>query len=192
MAEVSYFEKVKSLTDLDASDELLKALVFEMSRYFDSNFTKEIKKLQKTHDVVLDTPTRKLLRKKYYYGSFCPFGTSYDIPTCVYNDDDVEEAFKDFHHRLKTYDPNKIISSLQKRVDDLRNNYASDAHMREWLKQYDERRADKLYSFAAIKLNQKLFAAAHYDENILTDFIAKTYEGLENYRHLAIIVEGEI
>ncbi len=192
MAEVSYFEKVKSLTDLDASDELLKALVFEMSRYFDSNFTKEIKKLQKTHDVVLDTPTRKLLRKKYYYGSFCPFDSPYDIPAYAYNDDDIEKAFQDFHHRLKTYDPNKIISSMQKRIDDLKNNYMSDVHMEDWLKQYNSRRADKLYSFAAIKLDQKTFISSHYDENVLTNFIAKTYDGLENYRYLAIIVEGEI
>ena len=188
----SIVQQVKDFIQLDVSDQLLIALVFEMSRFADKDFTAEIQKLQKNHNVVIDTPTRKLLRKKYYYGDFCLLSTPFKIALCKYGKDKVKVAFEDFYHRLKTYDSDKIINSLKKRIDDLSNNQATDIYAKEWLKQYDARRADKLYSMAVVRLDQTLFKASGYNQNYLTDFILKVYNGLENYRHLAIVVEGEI
>ncbi|MBR2741525.1 site-specific DNA-methyltransferase [Candidatus Saccharibacteria bacterium] len=189
---MSIIKQVKEFVQLDIPDDFLIALVFEMSRFADKSFTAEIKKLQKKYNVVIDTPTRKLLRKKFYYGSFYLSETPYNIPTYSYKEPEIEEAFADFYHRLKTYDPDKIISSMQKRIEDLKNSQASDSHMAEWLKQYDKRRANKLYSMTVIKLDQELFKSSRYNQSILTDFIVKIYDALENYRHLAIVVEGEI
>lgn len=189
---VNYFREVKKLTGLNVSDELLVALVFEMSRFYDKEFTNEIQRIQKKNKVVISTPLRKVLRKKFYYGDYYLLETPYDISVCDYKEGDKEEVFLDCYERLKKYDFDKIVKSMKKRLDDLKNNIANDNHMEKWLKQYDKRRAGKLYSLASICLDQKAFEKAGYDENLLIDFVLKTYDGLENYRHLAIVVKGEI
>ena len=190
---VDYFEEVKKITNLNISDELLTALVFEMSRFSDKEFTTKIKNIQKTQNIIIDTPTRKNLRKKFYYGNYCSIKTPYQIPYYdYYTDEDIKRAFKDCYERLNTYDSDKIIKSMKKRLDDLKNRVADNNYMKTWLEHYNMRRQNKLYSFVAFKLNQKIFASSNYDENIITDFVSKTYQDLENYRHLAIIIEGEI
>ena len=93
----SIVQQVKDFIQLDVSDQLLIALVFEMSRFADKDFTAEIQKLQKNHNVVIDTPTRKLLRKKYYYGDFCLLSTPFEIALCKYGKDKVKAAFEDFY-----------------------------------------------------------------------------------------------
>lgn len=189
---MTFFEQVKKKTNLNISDSLLISLVFEMSRFSDKKYTNEIQKIQKKHKVVLDTPTRKLLRKKYYYGDFCSLKIPYSIPYCLYSPAEIEKAFEDCFNRLNTYDSEKIIESMKKRLEDLENNIDGDPHMTEWLKLYDKRREDKKYSFVAFRLDQNIFEQSGYNENILTDFISNTYTALENYRYMAIIVQGEI
>jgi DNA modification methylase len=67
-----------------------------------------------------------------------------------------------------------------------------DSNSEQWLKDFNARRNDKKYSLVAYKLNQSYFKANKYDENILINFIINSYEDLENYRYLAIIIEDEI
>jgi DNA modification methylase len=64
--------------------------------------------------------------------------------------------------------------------------------MTEWLKWYKKRVKNKLYSLAVFKLDQRTYEQSGYNDGILTDFILKAYDSLENYRHLAIVVDGEI
>lgn len=189
---MTFFENVKTTTNLNISDSLLISLVFEMSRAADKQYTIEIQKIQKKNKIIIDTPTRKLLRKKFYYGNFFSLDTPYAISYYSPSEEEVEKVFEDCFNRLNTYDSNKIIESMKKKLADLENNTQPDLHMEEWLKNYDERRKNKLYSFVAFKLNQNIFEQSGYDENIITNFIANTYTALENYRHLAIIVQGEI
>lgn len=189
---MTFFDKVKELTKLNINDDLLISLVFEMSRFADKKFTNEVQKIQKNNKIIIDTPTRKLLRKKFYYGDYCSLEIPYQISYCTYSEEDIETAFEDCFQRLNTYDSEKIIESMRKRLNDLENNIDSDTHMSEWLKLYDTRRKNKLFSFVAFRLDQTIFQEADYNENILTDFISKTYNGLENYRYMAIIVQGEI
>ena len=189
---MSYFDSVKTITNLNVPDDLLIALVFEMSRFSDKKYTSEVQHVQKENNVVIDTPTRKLLRKKYYYGDYCSLEIPFSISHCDYKHEDIEKAFEDCFQRLNTYDSKKIIESMRKRLLDLKNNTDSDCNMEIWLDQYEDRRADKLFSFAAFKLDQTIFEASGYNENIITDFILQTYDSLENYRHLAIIINDEI
>jgi len=189
---MSYFEKVKEIVKLDIPDELLTAIVFEMGRFSDKGFTYEIHSLQKREGIVIDTPTRKVLRKKFYYGDYYSLITPYDIAYCNYEFENIEKAFEDCYHRLNTYDQTKIIESMKQRLSDLRENTDSDSNMHTWLDYYDARRANKSYSFVALRLDQELFASSGYNENIITDFISRTYNSLENYRHLAIVIQGEI
>ena len=189
---MTYFEQVKEMTKLNIPDDLLVLLVFEMSRSFDKKYTEEIKLIQKNNNIILDTPTRKLLRKKFYFGNYFTSDVPYKIPHCTYSDIDVKRVFEDCYNRLNTYDSGKIIESMKKRLEDLKNHTYGDKHMNEWLKFYNKRRKNKLYSFAAFRLDQKIYKQSGYNENILTDFICRTYTGLENYRYMAIIVEGEI
>lgn len=189
---MSYFEQVKKITNLDIADSLLIALVFEMSRFSDKKYTNEIQRIQKNNKVVIDTPTRKLLRKKFYYGDFCTLDIPYTISYCTYSEEEIESVFEDCFKRLNAYDSEKIIESMKKRLNDLENNIDSDTYMNEWLKQYNIRRENKLYSFVAFKLDQQIFQDSGFNENILTDFISNTYTCLENYRYMAIIVQGEI
>ena len=189
---MDYFIEAKEKIGLEVPDQLLKAIVFEMSRFADSKFTREIQKIQKKYNVVLDSPTRKQLRKKFYYGDYYNLETPYDIHVLDYENEDVQNAFKDCCQRLNTYDFNMIKKSMETRIEDLKNNTASDSNVDFWLKYYDVRRSKKLYSFVAFRLDQETFIASGYNENIITDFIRKTYFDLENYRHLAVIVQGEI
>lgn len=189
---MSYFEKVKNITQLNIPDDLLVAIVFEMSRFYDKEYTAEIKKIQKKNSIVLDTPSRKVLRRKYYYSNFCHEVSNYCIGTFSTTKKEIEKAFKDCYERLNTYDSNKIIKSMKTRLEDLENNVDINCYMDSWLQHYDSRRAKKQYSFLAIRLDQDIFAASDYDEEILIKFISKTYTSLENYRHLAIIIQDEI
>ena len=189
---MSYFTQVKELVKLDIDDDLLCRIIFEMSRFFDNKVTKLTQKYQKANNVVISSPDRKLVRKKYYYGKYFKNNIKYDIGACEFSDEDIETASQDCFHRLTTYDASKIIDSMKQKVHDLEHSIVSDDNMQSWLKYYEERRKNKKYSFVSIKLDQDLFEKSGYNENILTDFILNTYDDLENYRYLAIVVSGEI
>ena len=68
---MNYFNEVKKITNLDIPDSLLTSLVFEISRFLDKQYTASVQSIQKKYNVVIDSPTRKIMRKKFYYGDFC-------------------------------------------------------------------------------------------------------------------------
>lgn len=186
------FLQVKEIVNLNIDDKLLTAIVFEISRFFDSQLTKEYKRIQNENNVILDTPTRKILRKKYYYGDIFSIDTEYDIIPVQYSLEDINAVFEDCLARLNKYDSEKIINSMKRRVDDLNDNVDSDSNMIEWLKSYNDRRKSKEFSLLVFTLDQEEFVSCNYDENIITNFIIETYSSLANYRHLAIVINGEI
>ena len=189
---MNYFNEIKKIINIPISDELLTLIILEMGRFLDKEYIKEIRKIQKENKIILDTPTRKTLRKKYYYGKYCKLNTIINIDSIDYNTIELNSIFKDCYNRLKTYNTNKIIQSIKRRIEDLNNNTKINENLKVWLKNYNIRRKDKKYSFVAINLNQEIYKSSNYDENIIINFIAKTYKDLENYRHLAIIIQGEI
>ena len=189
---MSSFETVKNMLNFNIQDDLLISLVFETSRYFDKTFTSTIKDIQLKYHIILDSPTRKILRKKFYYGDYYNLKTEYDINKINYSTNDIDNVFADCYNRLNTYDQSKIINSMKQKIDNLSNDKDIDSNSKLWLESFNERRKNKDYSLAIFKLNQDLFIKNNYNENILIDFIINSYEKLENYRYLTIIVEDEI
>ena len=183
--------KIIEVTKLEISNELYLSVIFEISRYFDKQLTSVYKDAQKQYGVVFDSITRKELRKHYYYGDVATFKESiYQIPTISYNEDDIENVCSDFLSRLEIYDSNKIIQSMKQRVDELKNGNRRESNMRKWLSWHKTKK--KEYSFTSIQINQDFFEKENYNEHIIENFILGTYEQLENYRHLAIVINGEI
>ncbi len=186
-------DTLKKMLGIDISNDLLIDITFEMSRYYDSLFTSEIKKIQKKQNIIIDSPSRKQMRKKFYYGNLFDIETKYDIAPCDYsNREDVNIVIDDSISRLNTYDPNKIIESIKKRVSDLKDNVNADSNMSEWLKYYDERRKSSKYSLVAYVIDQTIFESNNFNENLLLSFINKTYTDLENYRYMSIVVNGDL
>ena len=62
---MNYFNEVKKITNLDIPDSLLTSLVFEISRFLDKQYTASVQSIQKKYNVVIDSPTRKIMRKKF-------------------------------------------------------------------------------------------------------------------------------
>lgn len=186
------FNKVKSELKLNISDDFLCRLIFEKSRYFDSQFTQELKLIKKETNIIYDAIQRKLIRKKYYFGDYFNSKLDINMEPLKYSVRDIEIAFDDFYKRLHTYDSNKIINSLKKKIDDLHSKIDINTHMKDWLNFYKDRQNNYSFSFASIYINQKIFVNESYNENIIINFINNIYNSLENYRHLAIIIDGEI
>ena len=114
-------EKIKEITKLNLSDNLILSIIFEMGRYFDKQFTTEIKKIQKENNIVIDSPTRKILRKKFYFGDYCNIDVPYTISKYIYTSEDINKVIDDCYHRLITYDSAKITESMKRKADDLQS-----------------------------------------------------------------------
>jgi len=187
-----YLEKVKEFESFDASDDLLIRVIFDQYKYFDREFTKIIKEIKSKTNEVYNWDEKKRARKLFYYGKeYCTYQTQYEIESIKFSDDDISNVCKDCLERLEKYDSAKIIESIKKKIDDV-NNEVKPNISDEWIAHYNKKRSCKKYSVASIVLNQDLFIKSNYNENILTDFIRDTYEDLENYRHLCIVIDGDI
>lgn len=189
---MSNFNKVKAELDLNISDDFLCRLIFETSRFFDSQFTKQLKSLKKETGIIYDAIQRKVLRKKYYFADYYKSDLQVNLEYLQYTEQDIEIAFEDFFQRLHTYDSNKIVKSLKMKISDLQNKTDINPYMNDWLNFYNNRQKNFKFSFASIYVNQEIFVNEKYNENIIINFINNIYESLENYRHLAIIIDGEI
>lgn len=191
---MSSIELIKHQINFDITDDLLIAILFEMSRYYDKKFTNLLKGIKKEKNIVFDTPTRKQLRLKYYYGNnYKNFDLKYNIEPCTYNNEkDIQNVIEDTVKRLNTYSTEKIIESIKKRFNDLTNGVNNKENIENWLKIYEERRKDKKFSMASLLINQKIFKEANYNENYIINYINKIYDSLENYRYLTIIIENDL
>ena len=125
---MSSFETVKNMLNFNIQDDLLISLVFETSRYFDKTFTSTIKDIQLKYHIILDSPTRKILRKKFYYGDYYNLKTEYDINKINYSPNDIDNVFADCYNRLNTYDQSKIINSMKQKIDNLSNDKDIDSN----------------------------------------------------------------
>lgn len=188
---MDFFKETKNIINKDIDDKLLTLLVFDISRYFDKKFTLNLQKLQKNNNKVYNLSDRQKIRKEFYYSSSNLVTIKYNIESLSYTKEDVECVFKDFYSRLETYDQEKIIESLAERLENIKNDNNSDMHMEDWFN-YFNKKNHSLYSNVTIRINQDIFKECNYDEKIITNHIINTYKDLENYRHLALVVQGEI
>ncbi len=191
---MSSIELIKQQINFDITDDLLIAILFEMSRYYDKKFTSLLKNIKKEKNIVFDTPTRKKLRLKYYYGNnYKNFDLKYNIEPCTYsNKKDIQNVIEDAVKRLNTYNTEKIIESMKKRFNDLTNGVDNKENIQNWLKIYEDRRKHKKFSMASLLVNQEIFQEVNYNENYIINYINKIYDSLENYRYLTIIIENDL
>lgn len=189
---MNIFNEVKEKLDLDVKDDLLVALIFETSRFYDNKLPAIYKNIQKKENIILSSAERKNIRKKCYYGNYYNNNDTTYIQQFTYDKNDIETVFADCLERLSKYDNAKIVNSMKQRLNNLNHNDTIHSTTSEWLKYYDKKREDKKYSLCCFPLDQQKFKENHYNENIITDFIKKTYNYLENYRYLAIVINGEI
>ena len=187
-------ETIKQQLNFNISDDLLISILFEMSRYYDKEFTNILKEIKKEQNIIFDTPTRKQLRLKYYYGdNYKNNNLKYNIAHCQYNNKkDIEKVINDFINRLNTYNPQKIIESMKKKYNDLTNGINNKENIEKWLNNYNNRRKNKIFSMASVLINQKIFKESNYNENYIINYINKIYDSLENYRYLTIVIEGDL
>ena len=178
--------EIKKLLPNNIEECLLISAIFDVSRKYDNMFVKELKKIKKDMGITIDTIERNKLRKAYYYS----LPNKYNLKF-LYTEEQLSEVLDDFIARLKNYDSNTIIASLEKRIEDVGSNRVSD-NTKEWLIQYNKKRKKWDYSLLILKINQELFSKLNYSIDKLTSFVSNTYDKLENYRYLTIVFDGDL
>ena len=125
--------EIKKLLPNDFEENLLISAIFDVSRKYDNLFVKELKKIKKDMGITIDSIERNKLRKAYYYS----LPNKYNIKFS-YTYEQLSEVLDDFMARLKNYNSNTIISSLQKRMEDVGSNRISD-NAKVWLNIYKKK-----------------------------------------------------
>ena len=178
--------EIKKLLPNDIEENLLISAIFDVSRKYDSFFVKELKRIKKDMGITVDLVERNRLRKAYYYS----LPNKYNIKFS-YTEEQLLEVLDDFIARLKYYDSDTIISSLQKRIEDVGSDRIN-KNTKEWLNIYNEKRKKWCYSLLILRVNQKLFIDLDCSLDRLTSFVSNTYNKLENYRYLSIVFDGNL
>ena len=142
--------EIKKLLPNDIEEGLLISAIFDVSRKYDNLFVNELKKIKKNMGITVDSIERSRLRKAYYYS----LPNKYNIKFS-YTNEQLSEVLDDFISRLENYNSNTIISSLQKRIEDVGSNRIND-NTKEWLNLYNKKRKKWNYSLLILKINQKL------------------------------------
>lgn len=185
---------IRNLMKCNISDEMLVAILFEMSRYFDKQFTQDIQVFQKQINRIFNQNERNLLRQYYYYQTkqiLSQLNLS-KFNTISYDDNDVIFILTDCLSRCEKYDSEKIISSIKERQHNLENNIIVD-NSGKWLKYYHDKVSKKyIYSSFILNINQVDYELNDYSINHYYDVISSMYDDLENYRHLFIVIKGPI
>lgn len=185
---------LKEKLNVDISDDLLIRILFEMNRFFDKTFIVEIQSAQKRNLRVFNQNERNSLRKYYYYGeSFYLNSVNLDsFAVMKYTNDECERVYNDCIGRLDTYGEKKIISSIIERKNNIDNkNLADNSEL--WLKYYkDKVNKEYDFSFFILRIDQDDFTRNDFDINAYCEIVTNIYDSLENYRHLAIKIDGRL
>ena len=144
---------IKELLNNNISDDLLIRILFEMGRYFDKQFVKEIQATQKKIKRIFNQNERNLLRLYYYYQNekiINEIGIT-DFKSIQYDDNDVINILHDCITRCEKYNSDKILSSIKERQYNQENeiivNYSDD-----WLSYY-YKKVKENYKYSSFILN---------------------------------------
>lgn len=189
MEKISHFIE-KYAIDIDK--DIFLIVLFDVFKYKDKEFTKNVQNYQKTKKKVFDSSERKILRKFFYYGKTpLIIQNEYpDFPTVTLTDDDFNIIKKEFLLRVNKYGEDKILSSIVVRIKEIKskNNEVNKAD--KWFDFYKKKHSNTIYSSAIIKINKQSYTKIN--EVGFINFISEFYDKLQNYRHLFLIYEGEI
>lgn len=178
--------EIKKFLPNDIEENLLISAIFDVSRKYDKLFVKELKKIKKEKGITIDSVERNKLRIAYYY---C-LPNEYNIKF-LYTDEQLNDVIDDFKARLENYNSKTIIASLEKRIENIGKNKI-EKNATEWLDKYNKKRVKWDYSLLIYRINQKLFSDFDYSVDKLISVISNTYKKLENYRHMAVVFDGDL
>lgn len=186
--------KLKDKLNTNISNELLIKILFEMNRFFDKDFTSAIQLIQKKESRVFNQNERNALRKYFYYGEpfFLEIVDGLSFPVISYTEDDCEKVYFDSLERIEIYGEDKIILSIIERKNNIENKRLVD-NSELWLKYYKNKVNKEFdYSLFILRIDQKDFSNNNFDANAYCMIIANIYDSLENYRYLAIKIDGKL
>ena len=188
--------EIKGILNLDIEEELLLRILFDANKYFDKELTVAIKKKQQEMNRVFNSVDRKLLRNFFYYkNDNCLNDLNINsFESIKFGASDIENLCIDVLMRLKKYDEEKIIKSInQKYVNLTQHNKSAISYKTQWLNYY-HKKVNKLYDYSSfvLRINNEDFQAHNCNEQYLYDLIANTYEKLENYRYMFIVIDGQV
>ena len=188
--------EIKGILNLDIEEELLLRILFDANKYFDKELTVAIKKKQQEMNRVFNSVDRKLLRNFFYYkNDNCLNDLNINsFESIKFSASDIENLCIDVLMRLKKYDEEKIIRSInQKYVNLTQHNKSAISYKTQWLNYY-HKKVSKLYDYSSfvLRINNEDFQAHNCNEQYLYDLIANTYEKLENYRYMFIVIDGQV
>lgn len=188
--------EIKNKLNIDINDDILLHILFDINRYFDKDFTKVIQQQQKKNQRVFNSIERKSLRNYYYHKNDAIINelNLESFPSIDYNKKDIDDVISNTQKRLKIYEEDKILNSIKERYNNLvKHQKTSTSHMQEWLDYYNKKRETLFdYSSFFLRIDNKDFLLHKSKETYIYDLIKKTYNKLENYRYLVIIIDGQL
>lgn len=192
------------MRNLDELYEALKApipedtlfrILFEMNKYFDKEFTESVQRCQRTSGKVFNAIQRRSLRRYFYYKtneSLKEIGVQ-SFDSIDFADKEKTDVLSQTLNRIEVYDSAKIINSIIKRFENIKSGAEVTDNASRWLAYYDDKRKQHFkYSLIVLLINQSIFKQNGYDSFFLYKQIAKIYSSLENYRHIAIVFDGDL
>lgn len=190
------FNKIKEQLSIEIDDNTLLSILFDINRHFDKQLTVILNQIQKQSNRVFNSIERKLLRTHYYYNinNLLEKVQLDSFPTIHYNSKDIKTVTENTLNRLSNYDANKILNSIKEKYKNLTiHKNSSISHMTQWLKYYNKKRKSKFkYSTFVLRISNNDFLKNNYSEQKFYDLINDTYNNLENYRHLILLLDGQI
>ena len=188
--------KIKNKLNIEIDNDVLVRILFDINRYFDKELTKTIKKQQQTLQRVFNSIERKDLRNYYYHNNDSIIKElNIDVfPSIKYTQEDIQQVVDNTLQRLEIYEEDKILNSIKERYTNLViHKKTSTSHMQEWLNYYDNKR-EQLYDYSTffLRIDNNDFLKNNCNEQYLYDLISQSYSKLENYRHLIIIIDGQL
>lgn len=192
---MNHIDELTSQLPIHIPQELLFSILFEMNKYYEKDFTNAVQELQKETKRIFNSVQRKLLRKYFYYSDSSilqEIGVDRFVDIKP-NEPDKRDVLMKTLCRLEAYDSEKIIKSIVKRYENVKNGNLTSDNSDEWLHYYSKKVCNEYdYSVAVLSITQSDFAKNGYNPSYIYNKIAKLYGKLENYRHLIIIFDQNL
>ena len=189
-------EYIKSVVNSNINEDLLVRILFDTNKYFDKKLTKAIKDKQQKDARIFNTFERKILRNFFYYKSYGSLKdlNILDFDSIHFNKSDIEKMCADVVDRLKRYDQEKIIKSINQKYSNLSQYEKSSISFKDQWLAYYSKKVNSLYDYSCfiLRISNDDFLKHNCDEQYLYDLIASTYAQLENYRYMFIVFDGPI
>lgn len=190
-----YLKELYNQLSIEIPEDTLFRILFEMNKYFEREFTESVQNCQKMTGRVFNAIQRRALRRYFYYkiDSVLKDIELDKFASITFTDKEKTDVIMQVINRLSIYDPEKILNSIVKRYENLKTGAEVTDNVEEWLSYYNSKREQEFdYSLIVLRINQNDFSENGYDPFYLYKQIASSYSLLENYRHLAIVFDGDL